>query len=175
MSRQTAKTSYLIPEIQRNIVSYLSPLDLLRYAMINKETNTVVKDLQRTAFRMEKVLSPFFSADEVVRFRQAQFAYKFLISGSIALSLFTREIFENAIWTSTSGPTTSWFSSYSCSPWDTPSFRFEPVRRANRAKCGMPWRICSVACGQQIYLVKHGSLVTMPSMVWRESWWKFSI
>ncbi|KAF9258785.1 hypothetical protein L218DRAFT_964193 [Marasmius fiardii PR-910] len=96
MLEETDEIPYLIPKIQRKIVSYLSPLDLMRYAMVNKESNTIVKDLQGTAFRVERVLSPFFSVDEVVRFRQVQFAYKFLISGSIALSFFTREVFENA-------------------------------------------------------------------------------
>ncbi|KAF9257291.1 hypothetical protein L218DRAFT_1019279, partial [Marasmius fiardii PR-910] len=74
----------------------LSPLDLMTYKMVNKEAHTVVKDLQRSAFRAERVLSPFFSADEMVRFRQVRFAYKFLISGSTALSFFTREVIEHA-------------------------------------------------------------------------------
>ncbi|KAF9257285.1 hypothetical protein L218DRAFT_991090 [Marasmius fiardii PR-910] len=95
-SKDTEQTYRLLPEIERKIVSYLSPLDLMNYALINKKAHTVVKDLQLAAFRVERILSPFFSPDEIVRFRQVQLAYKFLISGTTALSFFTREIFENA-------------------------------------------------------------------------------
>ncbi|KAF9259948.1 hypothetical protein L218DRAFT_873318, partial [Marasmius fiardii PR-910] len=84
------------PIVKRDIVSQLSPKDMMAYAMLNRESHAIVKDLQRAAFRTEKILSPFFNPEEIVRFRQVQRAYKFLISGSTALSVFTREVFPEA-------------------------------------------------------------------------------
>ncbi|KAG7087002.1 hypothetical protein E1B28_012981 [Marasmius oreades] len=84
------------PEVQRSIISHLSPLDIVNYGTLNKETHAIVNDFQRAAFKVENVLRPFFSVDEIRRFRQVQYAYKFLISGSTALSFFTREVYDNA-------------------------------------------------------------------------------
>ncbi|KAF9256090.1 hypothetical protein L218DRAFT_839995, partial [Marasmius fiardii PR-910] len=74
----------------------LSPLETINLGKANRETHATVKHFYLSAFRVEKVLRPFFTDEEVSRFRQLQVAYKFLVSGSTALAFFTREVYDEA-------------------------------------------------------------------------------
>jgi hypothetical protein len=56
----------------------------------NHKLNALVRDFERRAYKLEKVLSPYFSEIQIPRFRSLQMQTGMLISGSTALQFFLR-------------------------------------------------------------------------------------
>ncbi|KAK7026420.1 hypothetical protein VNI00_015655 [Paramarasmius palmivorus] len=69
----------------------LSVKDMLRLYRVSKETYHDLHAFFTRAYRLERVLSPFFSAEEIPQFRFQLWNCSALVSGSTALSFFNRE------------------------------------------------------------------------------------
>ncbi|KAK7040370.1 hypothetical protein VNI00_009840 [Paramarasmius palmivorus] len=80
----------LPPTTHDALLEGLPPQDLVTYAKVSKKARQVVYDFYRRAYRVERILSRYFSPEEIQRFRILQHAIGFIISGSSALTLFTR-------------------------------------------------------------------------------------
>ncbi|KAK7030454.1 hypothetical protein VNI00_014039 [Paramarasmius palmivorus] len=74
----------------------LSVRDLRNLSKVNKTANDAVKKFYQRALRVENVLSPFFTHEEIRRFRILQFTIGFLIAGSTALSFFERAVYPES-------------------------------------------------------------------------------
>ncbi|KAK7032416.1 hypothetical protein VNI00_013164 [Paramarasmius palmivorus] len=72
------------------ICSCLSPRDLHRYSLVNREAYSNVQSYRKTAFCIYTLLSPYFSRSEFDQFRILQALTGMLISGSTALQFFHR-------------------------------------------------------------------------------------
>ncbi|KAK7038816.1 hypothetical protein VNI00_010446 [Paramarasmius palmivorus] len=70
----------------------LSAIDLFRFSKVNQRSNLAVKEFFRRAYRVENILLPFFTLQEIRASRILQYTYGVLISGSTALSFFEREV-----------------------------------------------------------------------------------
>lgn len=81
---------------QDSLIRELSPKDRLQYSKVNKEASSHVESFNRRAFQIEKVLSPYFSPDEIEDFRILQYAAGALISGSTALQFFDCSVYPDA-------------------------------------------------------------------------------
>ncbi|KAK7040375.1 hypothetical protein VNI00_009851 [Paramarasmius palmivorus] len=81
----------LPPTTHDFLLGSLSPQDLLAYAKISKKAKDIVNAFYRRAYRPEHIFSRYFEPDEIRRFRILQHAIGFVISGSSALTFFSRE------------------------------------------------------------------------------------
>ncbi|EEB91585.1 hypothetical protein MPER_10033, partial [Moniliophthora perniciosa FA553] len=68
----------------------LSFNDLFNYSKVSRAAYTAVQEFYRSALRIENILRPYFSLEDIRRFRILQYTYGILISGSTALSFFER-------------------------------------------------------------------------------------
>lgn len=81
---------------QDSLIRELSPRDRLQYSKANKEACSHVESFNRRAFQVEKVLSPYFSPEEIVEFRKLQYSTGALISGSTALQFFDCSVYPDS-------------------------------------------------------------------------------
>ncbi|KAE9402677.1 hypothetical protein BT96DRAFT_990910 [Gymnopus androsaceus JB14] len=78
------------------LIRELSPQERLYYSLINKESYEIVSSFSRRAFRVEKVLWPYFDHNEIDEFRMIQYHTGTLISGSTALQFFDLTVYESS-------------------------------------------------------------------------------
>ncbi|KAL0572349.1 hypothetical protein V5O48_009620 [Marasmius crinis-equi] len=83
-------------EVHQMILSYLTPKDLLSYSLVDTVAHKTVKGFYGTALQAERILAPYFSPGDTRRFRILQYATGTVISGSTALSFFTREVYDGS-------------------------------------------------------------------------------
>ncbi|KAJ3762350.1 hypothetical protein EV360DRAFT_7583, partial [Lentinula raphanica] len=78
------------------IVAYLDIRDLINFQQTCRAANSHVTDLNRRAYKLKRILSPFFDEDEIGDFRivQASATTGAIISGSAALQFFNRECYD---------------------------------------------------------------------------------
>ncbi|KAK7040371.1 hypothetical protein VNI00_009841 [Paramarasmius palmivorus] len=81
----------LPPTTHDAFLASLPPQDRFTYARVSKKAFQDVQAFCRRAFKVEKVLLRYFDHEEIRRFRILQHAIGFIVSGSTALSFFTRE------------------------------------------------------------------------------------
>ncbi|ESK89566.1 hypothetical protein Moror_8699 [Moniliophthora roreri MCA 2997] len=74
----------------------LSFNDLFNYSKVSSAAYTAVQKFYRRALRIENILLPYFSLEDINRFRILQYAYGILISGSAALSFFERQTYPES-------------------------------------------------------------------------------
>ncbi|KAK7044013.1 hypothetical protein VNI00_008183 [Paramarasmius palmivorus] len=91
-----ATVSDLPPTTYDFLFRDLSVIDLFRFSKVNQHSNLAVKEFFRRAYRVENILLPFFTLQEIRAFRILQYTYGVLISGSTALSFFEREVYPDA-------------------------------------------------------------------------------
>ncbi|KIK68382.1 hypothetical protein GYMLUDRAFT_214959 [Collybiopsis luxurians FD-317 M1] len=82
--------------VQDFVLRELSPQERLNYTLMNRESYRIVSSFNRRAFRIEKVLSPYFDDDEINEFRILQYRTGTLISGSTALQFFDLTTYEGS-------------------------------------------------------------------------------
>ncbi|KAF9256186.1 hypothetical protein L218DRAFT_1081483, partial [Marasmius fiardii PR-910] len=78
------------------ILRDLSVKDLLSYSLVNRAAHSTVQDFYLRAFRIENVLCRYFQPQQIRGFRRMQRSTACLISGSTALSFFTREVYDGS-------------------------------------------------------------------------------
>ncbi|KAE9402702.1 hypothetical protein BT96DRAFT_537560 [Gymnopus androsaceus JB14] len=78
------------------LIRELSPQERLYYSLLNKESYEIVSSFNRRAFRIEKVLWPYFDHNEIDEFRMIQCHTGTLISGSTALQFFDLTVYESS-------------------------------------------------------------------------------
>ncbi|KAF9256124.1 hypothetical protein L218DRAFT_882521, partial [Marasmius fiardii PR-910] len=83
-------------EVHGQIFHDLTVDDLLNYELVDKTAHEAIKSFYRNVLQVEHVLSPYFGTEDAKRFRVLQYATGLLISGSTALSFFTRQTFEGS-------------------------------------------------------------------------------
>ncbi|KAF9257708.1 hypothetical protein L218DRAFT_935572 [Marasmius fiardii PR-910] len=83
-------------EVHEQIFHDLSADDLLNYELVDKTAREAVKSFYRNAFQIERVLLPYFGPLEITIFRLLQYTTGLVISGSTALSFFTREVYDGS-------------------------------------------------------------------------------
>ncbi|KAK7040376.1 hypothetical protein VNI00_009852 [Paramarasmius palmivorus] len=81
----------LPPTTHDFLLGCLPPQDLVTFAKVSKKSRELVQDFYRRAYRVQHLLSPYFDADDIVRFCILQHAIGFVISGSSALTFIARE------------------------------------------------------------------------------------
>jgi hypothetical protein len=72
------------------ILNHLDARDLVYLAAANRDTRVVVTNFKTRAFKVEKILSKFFSYEQIQQFRAMQRQTGTVISGSAALQFFHR-------------------------------------------------------------------------------------
>ncbi|KAF9259953.1 hypothetical protein L218DRAFT_907716 [Marasmius fiardii PR-910] len=91
------KSPFNLPlEAHVQIIKYLSVNDLLKYKLVDKVAQKAVKELESRALQIKCVLEPYFNSEDIERFRTLQYTTGLLISGSTALSFFTREVYSTS-------------------------------------------------------------------------------
>ncbi|THU91928.1 hypothetical protein K435DRAFT_673033, partial [Dendrothele bispora CBS 962.96] len=79
------------------VLSNLGPIDRHNYSLASKETLGTVRSFNDRAFRISKLLAPYFSDDQhIVQFRELQYHHGILISGSTALQFFDRVTYQGS-------------------------------------------------------------------------------
>ncbi|KAK1221619.1 hypothetical protein PQX77_015563 [Marasmius sp. AFHP31] len=74
-------------EVHQRIINALPTKDLVNYSLVSKTVHGAV----RGVFRLETLLSPYFTSKQIVQFRVVQESTQLLISGSTAYAFFARE------------------------------------------------------------------------------------
>ncbi|KAK7034577.1 hypothetical protein VNI00_012206 [Paramarasmius palmivorus] len=74
----------------------LSFNDLFSYSKVSKAAHIAVQEFYRRALRIENILLPYFSLEDIRCFRIIQYVYGVLISGSTALSFFERQVYPRS-------------------------------------------------------------------------------
>ncbi|KAF5392232.1 hypothetical protein D9757_001458 [Collybiopsis confluens] len=89
--------SGLLPLPTQNLILRgLSPLDRHRYSLVCKQAHYAVTSFNQQAYRIEHILSPYFSQKQIDIFRLIQLRTGTLISGSAALQFFDLSVFEDS-------------------------------------------------------------------------------
>jgi hypothetical protein len=74
----------------------LSPADIFRYARTSRAAYSAVESFTRRAFRVQPLLSRFFTDSEIKYFRYWQWQTGMFISGSTALQFFDRSFYADS-------------------------------------------------------------------------------
>ncbi len=69
---------------------------MLRYSRTCKTAYYMVQDYMKRAFRVDRLLSRYFSPAEITHFRELQFVTGALISGSTALQFLDRDTYPDS-------------------------------------------------------------------------------
>ncbi|KJA24234.1 hypothetical protein HYPSUDRAFT_136540, partial [Hypholoma sublateritium FD-334 SS-4] len=82
--------------IDDSLLDALSPGSLLRYSRTCKTAHSIVQDYMKRAFRVDRLLSRYFTPAEIIRFRELQHLTGALISGSTAVQFFDRDTYPDS-------------------------------------------------------------------------------
>ncbi|KAL0063874.1 hypothetical protein AAF712_009228 [Marasmius tenuissimus] len=74
-------------EVHQRIINALPTKDLINYSLVSKTVHEAIRGI----FRLETLLSPYFTSEQIIQFRAVQESTQFLISGSTAYAFFARE------------------------------------------------------------------------------------
>ncbi|KAH8801929.1 hypothetical protein DL96DRAFT_1634611 [Flagelloscypha sp. PMI_526] len=77
-------------DILEYILTFLTGLDLCRFKGVCTASLRVVDEYTRRVFTVDRIFSPFFTAEQTILLRQIQFDTNFLVSGSAAVQFFER-------------------------------------------------------------------------------------
>ncbi|KAK2464967.1 hypothetical protein APHAL10511_003043 [Amanita phalloides] len=83
-------------DIWATIFDFLLPVDLIHFGQISQTARKAVTNYNRLAFDIIRLLSPYFSDEEIKSFRQLQLFTGTVISGSTAVQLFGRTTYPKS-------------------------------------------------------------------------------
>jgi len=83
-------------DIWGNIFDELSPVDVIHFGQINKAARIAVTNYSQLNFDIKRMLSPYFSEEDIKSFRLVQLITGAVISGSTAVQFFDRTTYPGS-------------------------------------------------------------------------------
>ncbi|KAK0218709.1 hypothetical protein IW262DRAFT_1050129 [Armillaria fumosa] len=85
----------LLPDTAHDLLFRdLAPLDLYNYSKANKEAYQSIASFRKRAYTLKKYLLPYFTEQQIAKFRELQKELGILIAGSTAINFFERDAAE---------------------------------------------------------------------------------